>query len=42
MTGQNQDVIKENALIVFNLGLLYLDFIDANYGGFSARSKKCV
>ncbi|MCJ1349512.1 hypothetical protein MMC31_007753, partial [Peltigera leucophlebia] len=40
--GQERDVIRENALIVLNLGLLYLDFIDACRGGFSARVEKCI
>ncbi len=40
--GQEWDVIKENALIVLNLGLLYLDFVDAYCDGFNARVEKCV
>ncbi len=40
--GKERDVIRENALIVLNLGLLYLDFVDACCGGFSAQVEKCV
>ncbi len=38
VVGQEQNVIRENALIVLNLSLLYLDFVDA----YCARVKKCV
>lgn len=33
---QKQNMIKENALILFNLDLLYFDFINAYHSGFSA------
>lgn len=35
-------MIKENALILLNLGFLYLDFIDTYCGGFSAQVEKCI
>lgn len=40
--GQEQDMIKENTLILLNLGLLYLDFINVCCGGFSAWVEKCI
>ena len=39
---QRRDVIYENALILLNTGLLYLDFADACRGGYSARVEKCI
>ena len=39
---QRRDVIHENALVLLNLELLYLDFADACRGGYSARVEKCV
>lgn len=35
-------MIKENALILLNLGFLYLDFINACCSGFSTQVKKCI
>lgn len=37
-----RDVVQENALVLLNLGLLYLDFVDACRGGFSGRVEKCI
>lgn len=39
---QERDIIRVNILILFNLGLLYLDFIDAYCGGLSAQVEKCI
>lgn len=37
-----RDIIQENALRFLNLGLLYLDFVDACRGGYSGRVEKCI
>ena len=39
---QKCDIVQENALIFLNLGLLYLDFVDACREGYSARVKKYI
>ena len=39
---ERRNVIHENALILLNLGLLYLDFADTCRGGYSARIEKCI
>lgn len=42
ITAPERDVVRENMLILANLGFLYLDFVDACRGGFSARVEKCI
>ena len=39
---RKRDVLRENAMIMLSLGLLYLDFVDACRGGYSARVEKCI
>lgn len=38
----NRDVVRENALLLLNYGLLYLDFNDACCKGYSGRVEKCI
>ena len=38
----NRDVVRENALLLLNYGLLYLDFNDACRKGYSGRVEKCI
>ncbi|KAA8913110.1 hypothetical protein FN846DRAFT_886795 [Sphaerosporella brunnea] len=37
-----RDIVKENAMLFLNCGLIYLDFHDACRGGFSGRVERCV
>ena len=37
-----RDLVRENALRLLNLGLLYLDFVDACRSGYSGRVEKCI
>lgn len=39
---QEWDINRENALIILNLGLLYLDFIDTYHSGFNTRVEKYI
>lgn len=41
-TAVERDVVRENAILLVNLGLLYLDFVDACRGGYSGRVEKCI
>ncbi len=38
----NRDIVRENALLLLNYGLLYLDFNDACRKGNSDRVEKCI
>ncbi len=38
----NRDIVRENALLLLNYGLLYLDFNDACRKGYSGRLEKCI
>lgn len=38
----DKDVIRENAMQLLNLGLLYLDFVNACRNGYSGRVEKCI
>ena len=38
----NRDIARENALLLLNYGLLYLDFNDACCKGYSGRLEKCI
>ena len=38
----NQDVVQENALLLLNYGLLYLDFNDECRKSYSGRVEKCI
>ena len=39
---KTHDIIQENVLLLFSCGLLYLDFADAYWKGYSNRIKKCI
>ena len=39
---KRRDIIYKNALILLNIGLLYLDFADACREEYSARIEKCI
>ncbi len=38
----NRDIIRENALLLLNYGLLYLDFHNACRKDYSGRLEKCI
>ena len=38
----NQDIARENALLLLNYGLLYLNFNDAWCKGYSGQLEKCI
>lgn len=37
-----RDIVRDNTLLLVNLGLLYLDFIDACRGDYNGRVEKCI
>ena len=39
---QKHDIVQENTLIFLNLGLLYLDFVDACQKKYSVCVEKCI
>ena len=41
-TNDERNLVRENALRLLNLGLLYLDFVNACRNGYSGRVEKCI
>lgn len=39
---QNCDIVRENSLLITNLGLLYMDFVDVCRTGHSRQIEQCI
>ena len=42
LESQHRDLVRENALLLLGMGLLYMDFVDACRNGMSGRIEQCI